>query len=418
MRRFIRAVPVTLLVASLASFLFSRGAETVPLYAARTGNMCAQCHFDPNGGGPRNDFGFMFARNRHSIEAETDSTLPWANLDLTNRIGERMPLYVSLNHRFMLYDRYVHDEPPTGPQPDGLERFVFFSMENSLQLAFQPHSRLTLVYARDAFSDAPEGVAREKDAFGMISLPWESYFRAGRFRNPFGLRMDDHTVATRGAFVPSPNAVFLPYDPRDPDMGFEIGATHAPWFGRFAFTNGDARLFSGASGDFAETKSVKLGFNNAVYQGAVSFYDNYDRNRSPSPSGRKRATRWGYYGMTHFSQLALVGEVVAGTDENEPAAGSGSATGPKTNVLAYFVEANYHPLRSLNFRVRYDRLELDRGDPVPAVRDAATHQRYALEGEYVPVPFAELRAVVRRIDHKLSTADDETEGYLQFHFSY
>jgi hypothetical protein len=55
------------------------------------------------------------------------------------------------------------------------------------------------------------------------------------------------------------------------------------------------------------------------------------------------------------------------------------------------------------------------------VRDANTHYRYAIEGEIVPVPFAEVRWVVRKIDHKDEDAfgfEDEMQYYLQAHFSY
>lgn len=111
--------------------------------------------------------------------------------------------------------------------------------------------------------------------------------------------------------------------------------------------------------------------------------------------------------------------MAAGTDEGEPTV-PGFVTGPKTNLLAYFAELNYTPWRFLNFRARYDHLELDRATD-NAIRNTNTHDRYAFESEYVPVPFAELRATIRRIDHNdnaLYGYEDETQGYLQFHFSY
>src|SRR5881397_572433 len=131
MRRSLRAVPAALLLASLSALLFSRG-ETVPLYSARTGLMCQNCHFDPNGGGPRNDFGFAFARNRHSLEVEPDSTSPWHDLNLTNRIGENMPVYIGVNQRFMMLANNTKEVK-------GPDRFGFFNMENALHFAFQPH---------------------------------------------------------------------------------------------------------------------------------------------------------------------------------------------------------------------------------------------------------------------------------------
>ena len=396
--RPVRAVSLLLPVAALGSLLLSRGAHTLPLYAARTGNMCAQCHFDPNGGGPRNDFGFMFARNRHSLE--TDTTGAWKDLNLTNRIGDAMPVYIGLNQRFMLLAN-------TSSKSDSLDRFGFFNMENAIHITFKPHERLTLVYSRDAFSVDVGGGVAQTEAFGMLGIGGNSYLKLGRFRTPFGLRMDDHTVATRNGFLDfSTGTGFLPYDPRYPDMGVEYGTTWGSYFARAAFTNGDADLFLG---EYAETKTVKIGHVLPFYQGGLSFYDDYHKNPG---AARKRATRWGYYGLGHLKELAVIGEVAAGTDE--------AATGAKRNLLAGFIEADYAPGRTVNVRVRYDYLNTDRASN-DALRDANTHYRYALEGEWVPVPFAELRAAARRIDHKDETAfghDDENQYFLQAHFSY
>ena len=61
-------------------------------------------------------------------------------------------------------------------------------------------------------------------------------------------------------------------------------------------------------------------------------YDSY--KNEPATTPLKRATRWGYYGMTHSGPWALLGEIAAGTDEGEPLA-PGTVTGPKTNLIAY-----------------------------------------------------------------------------------
>jgi len=408
MRRVVRAVPVLLVLASAVTLLWPRGADTVPLYAARNGLNCQTCHFDPNGGGPRNDFGFAFARNRHEIVPEPEGS-PWTDLELTNKVGETMPVYFGVNQRFMALTRNTKSV-------EGVDQLGFFNMENALHVAFQPHPKLTLVYTTDAFDGGGQARAESKDAWGMIGgLPLDGYLKAGRFRTPFGLRFDDHTVATRNGYLDfGTMARFLPYDPRDPDDGVELGGTYGPVVGRFAFTNGGANVLFG---ERAETKTVKLIYNMPSYQGGVSFYDALDSRAFPTQL--KRATRWGYYGMTHWGPLAAIAEIGAGTDETAPTA-PGTVTGPKTNLLAWMAELDYAPVRWINARVRYDRLVTDRSTD-SAVRDAHTHSRYALEAEYVPVPFAELRATVRRIDHEDNDAygfEDETQGYLQFHFSY
>ena len=387
-----RTVAFVLILASLGALLSARRAQTVPLYAARTGLLCESCHFDPNGGGPRKEFGFAFARNRHRVEPE-DSTSRWHDLDIGNRLGDKVPIYIGINQRFMLL-------ATEAGQVKGLDEVGFFNMENAFHLTLQPHPNLTLVYTRDGF----DGSSVTRDAFGMISGgPWDTYLKAGRFRTPFGLRMDDHTVATRNSFVEGyPVQTFLPYDPRNPDMGVEIGAERGPFFARAAFTNGQSHPLAGGR---AQAKTVKLGYRSAWSQGGVSLYDDY---RGTS-SFLKRATRWGYYMLAHRGPVAAVGEIAAGTDA--------AATGGKTNLLAGFGELDYAPWRWLNLRTRYDRLELDRST-LPAIRDVNTFDRYSLEAEWVPVPFAELRGSLRRVAPKASTLPDETQGFIQFHFSY
>src|SRR6185436_9875909 len=67
MRASRRIVAALLIAVSLVLIVMPRGVQSVPLYAARQGLMCQTCHFDPNGGGPRNEFGFGFAKNRHLL---------------------------------------------------------------------------------------------------------------------------------------------------------------------------------------------------------------------------------------------------------------------------------------------------------------------------------------------------------------
>jgi hypothetical protein len=289
---------------------------------------------------------------------------------------------------------------------DVVDRFGFFNMENALHTAFQPHAMLVMVYTLDA---GFAGVAQTREAFGMIrDLPGGGYLKVGRFRSPFGLRIEDHTVATRNSFLDFRGGQrFLPYDPRHTDTGFEVGAASGHWFGRASFTNGGAKtpVFTG---DYAEAKAAKVGYQHSGHQVAISVYEDLADDNTYG-----RRARWGGYGMTRHGPFALLGEVAAGTDIRQD--------GRHVNLLAYFAEANYAPWRAVNFRVRYDRADLDRGGD-PAVRDVNTYDRYALEAEWVPVPFAEFRATLRRIQQKAGPpgvdAYGENQGILQIHLAY
>ena len=167
----------------------------------------------------------------------------------------------------------------------------------------------------------------------------------------------------------SSNDRYLPEDPRQTDIGVEYGLNYSSFFGQFAFTNGNSDVFFGNT--FAETKAAKVGMNHSMYQGGISFYDDFQKNASFGTPNR--STRWAYYGMTHYGPFALLGEVGAGTDD---------VSGVKTNLLAWFAELDYAPTRTLNFRLRTDYLNTNRASD-EAVSEASTHYRYALEGEEI-----------------------------------
>jgi hypothetical protein len=393
MRRSIRIAPFVL--ALLALLPLVRRVESIPLYAARERLPCQTCHVDPNGGGARNEFGFAYAKNRHSLAAEEGK--PWGEPTLANRVGESMPLIVGLNLREMLI-------ATTSAKDDSLDRAGFFQMESALHLSFQPHRLLSANLSVNAF----EGAAEVSDAFAILSGgPGESYLKLGRFRNPFGLRMDDHTVATRNGFLDFTSGsggfatpIYLPYDPRAADQGLEAGASLRTLWARAAFTNGGSSPFFGSTR--AQATSIKIGGLAGPYQGAVSFYDDF--NSDPAAFNYRRATRWSYYGMLGFRPVTLLGEIGAGTDE--------LPTGVRRNSLAGFGEVDWTPAHPWNVRVRYDWGQSDRSS------DDSTHERWALETDWTPVPFAELRLVLRRILHEDDALDDESQAYVQGHFSY
>ncbi len=413
MRSAPRHVALSVPILSLVLLAAAAGsARALPLYASRTGFQCRMCHFDPNGGGPRNDFGFAFAKNRHAIEPDT--TGPWKDLDLTNRVGDRMPVYFGVNQRFELLAN-------AAARTDSLDRLGFFNMENALYVVFQPHSRLSLVYNRDGLDRS----SVTSDAFGLVGgFPLGTYLKAGRFRTPFGLRTDDHTLATRNGFLDfQTGATFLPYDVRLPDMGLEVGGEAHDFFWRGSWTDGASDVLGITSGEpYAQTFAAKVGHATpGLGQGAISFYDDVQRKHIGPFC---RSTRWSFYAIGHWRRFSGLGEIAAGTDQ--------LLAGGRRNLLAGWAEADWFASRAVNLRLRYDLLQTDRDRALVARpdgslvsrRDLATWQRYAVEGEFLPVPFAELRWTLRLID-PLASADllgrrlvTERQAYLQFHFSY
>ncbi|MEP7029226.1 MAG: hypothetical protein ABI960_11580, partial [Candidatus Eisenbacteria bacterium] len=99
-RRLQAGLALAISALALIAFAVPR-AEALPLYAARQGLPCATCHFDPQGGGPRNEFGFLYEKNRHALAPDVGK---WADLVLANKLGDALYFGTNLRQQFT----YVH----------------------------------------------------------------------------------------------------------------------------------------------------------------------------------------------------------------------------------------------------------------------------------------------------------------------
>ena len=355
-------------------------ASALPLYATRQGQACATCHFDPQGGGARNDFGFQFEKNRHSMLPDT--TAKWADLVLANKLGDALYFGTNMRMQYTLVKEDASSDPAVS---------TFFPMQGALYATFAPHPMLTFTFNHD--------LRQTRDAWGMIhDLPMGLYFKAGQFRVPFGLRIDDHTGAMRAGFRDASvgsfgTSGFLPYDPRDVEGGLEVGIT--PTFGLLAsaaITNGGAAFVN-----HAQALSGKVSYFGSRFIGGISGYHNY-----MSSTGRSEMRGSLYGGLTVLPDLQLLAEAGIGRGDD----GAGTLTDPK----GLYAEADYRVSRAWLVRAKYDFIDLDH-------RVAGNAQeRYTLETDYTPVPFADLKLSLRRVVPE--DAPDENQLLLQWHFYY
>jgi len=354
--------------------------SALPLYATRQGQACATCHFDPQGGGPRNDFGFQFEKNRHMMTPDT--TAKWADLVLANKIGDALYFGTNMRQQYTL----VKEDGSSSAAVS-----TFFPMQGALYATFAPHPNLTITLNHD--------LRQVRDAWGMIhDLPLGLYIKAGQFRVPFGLRIDDHTGAMRAGFREASvgsfgTSGFLPYDPRDVEGGLEVGLT--PTFGLLAsaaITNGGAAFVN-----HAQALSGKVSYFGSRFLGGISGYHNYT-----SSTGRSETRGSLYGGLTVLPDLQLLAEAGIGRGDD----GAGTLTDPK----GLYAEADYRIGRAWLVRAKYDFIDLDH-------RVAGRAQeRYTVETDYTPVPFADLKLSLRRVVPE--DAPDENQLLLQWHFYY
>jgi len=361
---------------------YARPVLSLPTYAARTGMDCRTCHFDPNGGGPRNSFGFLFEKQRHDIAPDPDPR--WAELQVTNKLGD--VVYVGTNTRLVYLGMGTWDATALS---------TFFGMQGALDVTLQPHPNLSVVMVRD-FGEFSGDVTR--DLYGMIQDGGASYYvKAGRIRGVFGLRQDDHTAGTRGGFLNTAGGGtggFLPYDPRTVSSGLEAGMFR----GRLAFA---ASLTNGGAAFTNNAQAVAAKLTSQVPNGHVGFsiYDNFE-----SSTGR-RSTRWSGYGLARVPgapDLTFQGEVGFGTDD--------LGNGEKRNLMATYIQGDYRISRTYIVRARYDFSDLFRSTAGNA------SERFAFEGEATLVPFADLRLGYREIVPETSSNEHQVLGMVHFYY--
>lgn len=378
--------PLVALTLALPSVMMLLATDVLPLpmYAARTGMECRSCHFDPNGGGPRNSLGYLFSKQRHDLAPDPDTT--WADLPATNRIGDA--LFVGTNTRLL----YVYEQLK-GSSATQLSSFL--QMQGTLNVTLQPHPSLTIVMVRD-FGEFSRDITR--DLYGLIQNPSARfYIKAGRIRPPFGLRQDDHESATRGGFLDT-NAGgtggFLPYDPREVMSGLEAGVFQGPLTMSAALLNGGVAFVNKA-----QTAVGKIVAGVPAGRIGVSIFDRF------ATSTRQRNTRWTGFALFHapgLPDLTLLGETGFGTDD--------LGNGVKQNLVASFAEADYRLNRAVLLRAKYDYSDVYRS------LDGSASERFLIETDLTLVPFADLKLSYRQIVPETTPDEHQLLGVVHFYF--
>ena len=346
-------------------------ATALPIYASREGTKCVSCHFDPNGGGIRNDFGFTYGKNRHSMEAEDR----WSNVTVDPQLNEWIRLGVDT--RISYVASHVHGSEST------LDQSTFFPMQANLRVAVTPLDYLSIVgshglYLQTGGSASAPYLAREW--YGLFhGLPYNAFVQVGKFRTPFGLRQDDHT-----SFVRTED--FLGYDSQVEDAGIAVGSTGRNGWFEFAFTNGE-----GAFEERAQMLSGKVAWSYPYLQGGVSGYHRFDE------SGSITFDRWSLYLTRTFGPLTLLGEYARGTTE-------GSFL--TVNNDAAFAEAVYRVNRGVHVRGKFDWMDTSRGT------GGAIARRYGGELDLIPMPFVQVQLVGRYYDYEFGPDVNEYVAML------
>lgn len=360
MRGLNRSLLALILLAAAA------GAHAEPYLAVQNGFKCAQCHFNPTGGGMRNTFGDLFAQTLMPMKHIDTGQETW-----TGAVNSFIAIGGNLRYDWTLTDarhqRTVNE----------------LSMEQTRVYAAATviPNRLA-VYADELV--APGGATNEEAYVLYWSAHHDWYVKAGQMYLPFGFRLQDQT-----AYVQQVSGINM----TTPDRAVEIGYLRGPWDAQLDVSNG--------------TAGGPIAGNGKQFTGQVSFVRSQwrlglalDLNNSAA-SGRR--TSYGLFGGLKTGPIAWLAEADLVVDHT-------TAKGLRT--AGGLLEADWLISRGQNLKLTAEQLAPDLD--VSIRRNGQT--RWSLVYELTPIQFLQVRAGIRYYDG-IPQADAQHERlyFLQLH---
>jgi hypothetical protein len=320
-------------------------------FAALEGTRCSTCHVNPGGGMLRSQVGIDYAQYGHSFGEPAD-----APPSLNFFIGDN--LQAGSDMRFL----YDYEDTTDLNNPSARSRSTFFTMQGALYLAAYLGPRLVLFYNNDfGFG----GIGQSRELWGMLrKLPYGGYLKAGRFKLPYGIRLDDHTSFIKDR---------LGFGNRSQDNGLEIGFEPCIFYLRLALTNGE---------------DPALPFDNNTYKAFTSSAGFFRKNFSLGASYHFNRTefaaqerhRAGLFGSASIGNLIVLGEIDYGWNDSL----SGFVP-PDNQLMAGYLEGIYNLVQDVWLSAKLDYFDPQRG------RRDDDLQRISLGGRVYGFKFSELR---------------------------
>jgi len=325
-------------------FLFSTILWAVPRYALESGSSCILCHFDPTGGGLRNDYGIAYGLD-----------------DLARKIPDKISGYTGIILKHFQFGGDVRIQSVSknnGDLPDGL---AIFPMQANIQIKTEVGKVIALAQLATLQSDL---------AFQFRLNGFNGYLKAGLGKPTFGLKLADHTVFTRGGNIKLVNGnnregmPFIPTLKNAPllELGQYRGDTH------YSFG-----LAKGYLNDKSQSSFIRL----------EHFISNGSWNKMIGISylkesiAEKGLQMFNVYGGIARGDISWIGEVTIA--ENLVSGRS----------IASYSELTWKVKRGWNISGRIDFFD----ESIKYTKDAIRRTTFGLN--YVPLPFVDIKFQIR-----------------------
>jgi hypothetical protein len=338
MKHHLRNLVAASLLVMLAALPKLASAE--PYLAVESGLKCVNCHVNPAGGGKRNLFGTLYARNQISAQAIdlVEGRAPWT--------GDVVSRWFAVGGDFR--GGYSSVDVP-GFEKDAVTEVTRTTVYADIRLL----PNLLSIYVDQKI--APDN-SENREAY-LLLTPKQGKFtvKAGQMFVPFGLRLQDDN-----AFVRQATGVnFL-----TPDDGLELGMELAKWSTQVAVIEGE----DGADDQLSAT-AVYVQPKWRVGASVNSSEDAFGERDMQSVFGGLKTGP-----ISWLAELSLI-------SDKEPSG--------EDDSYATLLEGNWRLRKGHNLKVGYEFLEPDRD------RDEDQQERYSLVWEYNPIQFVQSRIGMR-----------------------
>lgn len=383
-----KVIPSIFIISFLFLICLTGKASAYPRFAAYTGDKCMDCHVDPTGGTMRNGGGIKFAEKN-------------LNMDMFKKIAGKTQFSPKISKSISVGGdvrvAQVDDEV------EGTSNFnSFLNMQGDLYVNAKLNKILNVFVTSgiDIPSLVTAGANLQYEVYGMISnLPANTYFKVGRYKPDYGLKIVEHRAYQRK---------FLLNAPYNVNTGFELGIS-PEWFAmnvglynpmNSSFLTNDPHKMVAANTDF------NFGFNDNKFNvdfGGSFFNNPYNTNDTASTK-TITAVRQGYGGYTRIGimkRVALLGEA----DFEEF-----TSDKPLQRSFYGFAELNVVVIKGLEIRGQCEYYDINRD----IEGDALTR----ISGGFAAFPFFgfETEMMVRFVTEDPVEKNNEFQWNFHFYF--
>ena len=348
----------------LINYLFISSLWATPRYALESGASCNLCHFNPNGGGLRNDYGIIYGMD-----------------DLAVKVPQRFESYSGIIINHIQFGGDVRIQSVSRTEGDIPTDLAIFPMQANLQMAYRVN-RLSF--------QSEWGLLR-KDLGFQIGYNFKNYYvQSGMGKPSFGLKLSDHTVFTRGGnmrLVQGVNKEGMPFTPL---------LNHAPIIdvGRY-FEN--SHISIGWSQGYFSSDSKSINFRGENFGALGSLNRMVGFSFLQEKQNTNGLTMMNAFGGVSGDRFSWLGEITMADNLVEG------------RSIASYSELIWRMKKGWNISGRIDFFD----ESMDYTQDAIRRTTFGLN--YVPLPFTEIKFQIRSSQLSSKKASSGLEFLFQLH---